>query len=59
LLGRGLRYFAEGVLAIRYGEVASHFLVAHKLAFTVSTLLTIAVTYVLTRWLFSRAPSHR
>lgn len=59
LLGRGLRYFAEGVLAIRYGEVASHFLVAHKLGFTVSTILTIAVTYVLTRWLFSRAPSHQ
>lgn len=33
LLGRGLRYFGEGLLAVRYGERAIGFLLAHKFAF--------------------------
>jgi membrane protein YqaA with SNARE-associated domain len=33
LLGRGLRYFAEGMLAIRYGDAVGRALVEHKLAF--------------------------
>jgi membrane protein YqaA with SNARE-associated domain len=29
LLGRGLRYFGEGILAVRYGDSATVFLLAH------------------------------
>jgi uncharacterized membrane protein YdjX (TVP38/TMEM64 family) len=35
LLGRGLRYFAEGILAIRYGDAVGRALVEHKLAFAI------------------------
>jgi uncharacterized membrane protein YdjX (TVP38/TMEM64 family) len=35
LLGRGLRYFTEGILAIRYGDAVGNALVAHKLAFAI------------------------
>ncbi len=33
LLGRGLRYLGEGMLAIHYGDAATRILVRHKLAF--------------------------
>jgi membrane protein YqaA with SNARE-associated domain len=33
LLGRAVRYFAEGILAVRYGAVTLTFLIAHKIAF--------------------------
>lgn len=36
LLGRGLRYLGEGVLAIHYGDAATRILVRHKLAFAVT-----------------------
>jgi len=29
LLGRGLRYFGEGILAVKYGDAATQFLLAH------------------------------
>src|SRR5580698_954608 len=35
LLGRGLRYFAEGILAIRYGDAVGRALIEHKLAFAI------------------------
>ena len=30
LLGRGLRYFGEGILAVKYGDAATQFLLAHE-----------------------------
>jgi len=36
LLGRGLRYFIEGILAVRYGDAVLLFLMAHKVGFAIS-----------------------
>jgi membrane protein YqaA with SNARE-associated domain len=52
LAGRGLRYFAEGFLAIRYGAAGTRYLVEHKLEFTLIVIATIALTYLVTRWVF-------
>jgi len=50
LLGRGLRYFAEGALAVRYGPQALPFLVAHNRAFVLGTCLAFALLYAASRW---------
>jgi membrane protein YqaA with SNARE-associated domain len=42
LLGRGLRYFAEGMLAIRYGDAVGRALVEHKLAFAIGFVVLCA-----------------
>jgi membrane protein YqaA with SNARE-associated domain len=57
VIGRGLRYFLEGILAMRYGQQAAHFLVEHKLQFSLLVLVTIGITYVAWRWLFRGAGS--
>jgi membrane protein YqaA with SNARE-associated domain len=57
LLGRTLRYFIEGVLAIRYGDVVLLFLTAHKVGFAVSTLGVLVMLYVISRMLFRSAPT--
>jgi membrane protein YqaA with SNARE-associated domain len=44
LLGRGLRYFAEGFLAVRYGDEATVFLLEHG---RVAGLVTVGVVLVL------------
>ncbi|MCL6481135.1 MAG: VTT domain-containing protein [Firmicutes bacterium] len=49
LVGRGLRYFGEGVLAVRYGEHAVRYLVAHKLEFAVGVIALFALGHLLTR----------
>jgi len=54
LLGRGLRYFAEGILAVRYGEPALVYLIAHSGAFAIGTILLLAILYAASRWFFSR-----
>jgi membrane protein YqaA with SNARE-associated domain len=59
LLGRGLRYFAEGILAVRYGEAALPFLRAHSGAFALAVLGVLALLYVLSRWLFRGSPADR
>ena len=56
LLARGLRYFAEGFLAVRYGAAAAEWLLQHKLEFS-----AIAIALILLSYLFSRLllrPSH-
>jgi membrane protein YqaA with SNARE-associated domain len=55
LVGRAVRYFAEGFLAMRYGERASHYLVQNKLDFLLVTAGTIAISYLAWRWLFGEA----
>lgn len=59
LVGRGLRYFLEGILAIRYGEEVSHFLLAHKLAVTLSVLVALALSLLASRWMFRGSPSQQ
>jgi membrane protein YqaA with SNARE-associated domain len=37
-IARGIRFFAEGYLAIRYGQQATRFLIAHSMGFAISTI---------------------
>ena len=47
LLGRGLRYFAEGILAVRYGNRVLVFLTAHGgAAFALSVVAVLVLLYV-------------
>jgi len=50
LLARGLRYFAEGFLAVRYGAAVASWLLTHKLEFSLIALLLILVSYFLSRF---------
>ncbi|HEY3915949.1 MAG TPA: hypothetical protein VGN61_15785, partial [Verrucomicrobiae bacterium] len=52
LLGRGLRYFIEGVLAVRYGDAVLLFLTAHKVGFAVSVAGIIVLLYAISRLVF-------
>ncbi len=52
LLGRGLRYFAEGILAVRYGDAALLFLMAHKIGLALSVVAVLLLLYVASRLLF-------
>ena len=54
LVGRGVRYFAEGLLAVRYGEAATRFLIEKKDQFAGIVLALMLVSYLLSRWLFCR-----
>jgi membrane protein YqaA with SNARE-associated domain len=56
-LGRALRYFIEGVLAVKYGDAALPFLTAHKLAFAASVAGILALLYIISRLVFRGASS--
>jgi len=44
LLGRGLRYFGEGILAVKYGDSATQFLLAHgRMAGLVAAAVIVAL----------------
>jgi membrane protein YqaA with SNARE-associated domain len=58
LLGRGLRYFAEGFLAIRYGQRSLVFLIAHGPAFGLGIIVVLALLYLLTRFLLHQTDEH-
>ena len=51
LCGRGLRYFLEGILAVRYGNAALPFLMAHRTSFGLSMLGVLLVLYAAGRLL--------
>jgi membrane protein YqaA with SNARE-associated domain len=51
LVGRGLRYFAEGLLAVRYGDAALQLLVAHSRAFALSVAAVLLLLYIAKRLL--------
>jgi membrane protein YqaA with SNARE-associated domain len=51
LLGRGLRYGTEGVLAVRYGDSALDFLKTHGGAFALSVGIAILVLYLVSHFL--------
>jgi membrane protein YqaA with SNARE-associated domain len=56
-LGRGLRYFLEGILAVRYGDVTLDFLMMHKAAFLLSALAVLAFLYAVSRWFVRSSPA--
>lgn len=49
LLARALRFYGEGYLAVHYGPAATTFLVAHKLAFGLGSLIVVVGAYLLYR----------
>jgi hypothetical protein len=51
LLGRGLRYFAEGILAVRYGDQATTFLIAHGKLTGFVTVGVVLILYFIARML--------
>lgn len=59
LLGRGLRYLAEGILAVRYGEAALLYLTTHSGAFAISVLVVLAVLYLVSRLHLHSPPASR
>ena len=46
LLGRGVRFFGEGLLAIHYGPAALDFLEAHRIAFAVGGAISLVVLWL-------------
>jgi len=48
-IARGLRFFGEGYLAIRYGNAAVQFLTEHKIGFAVGALGVVAAFYLIYR----------
>jgi membrane protein YqaA with SNARE-associated domain len=50
LLGRGLRYFIEGILAVRYGDAVFVYLAAHKVTFGLVAVAILLAAYALTRF---------
>ena len=52
IVGRGFRYLALGILAVRYGGQAQQALTEHKWAFVCGALVFVAVSYLMTRAAF-------
>jgi membrane protein YqaA with SNARE-associated domain len=52
LLARSIRYAIEGIFAVRYGDAALVFLLAHKVAFGLAVLATFVVLFAINRILF-------
>jgi len=52
LVGRGFRYVAEGVLAVKYGEDALRLLRENRLQFVLFLFAVIALSWLVTRLLF-------
>jgi uncharacterized membrane protein YdjX (TVP38/TMEM64 family) len=57
LLGRALRYFVEGVLAVKYGDAVLLYLMAHKIAFALGIVAALLALYVASRLLFRPPPA--
>ncbi len=58
LAARGLRFFGEGILAVKYGDQAGPFLATHKLEVAGVTLAVVIGLYLFSRLVF-RAPPAR
>jgi membrane protein YqaA with SNARE-associated domain len=54
LAGRALRYFGEGILAVRYGDAVGTYLLAHKLAGSLIVLGVSVAGYLVGHWLLRR-----
>ncbi len=57
LLGRGLRYGIEGILAVRYGDAALQFLMTHSRLFVLTVLGVLALLYIATHITFRKPPA--
>ena len=49
LVSRGFRYLVEGILAVRYGDAALRFMIAHSAAFGISIVVAIALLFLISR----------
>jgi membrane protein YqaA with SNARE-associated domain len=49
LLSRGLRYLIEGILAVRYGDVALRFMINHSAAFGISIVIALFLVFLASR----------
>jgi membrane protein YqaA with SNARE-associated domain len=58
-IARAVRFFAEGYLAVRYGAAATQFLVAHSVAFAISTVAFVLVFYWIARIAVRGAPGQK
>jgi CubicO group peptidase (beta-lactamase class C family)/membrane protein YqaA with SNARE-associated domain len=56
LLGRGLRYFAEGIFGVRYGSQSLIFLTTHGSAFAIATFVILLLLYLASRLLLHHSP---
>jgi len=56
---RGVRFFAEGYLAIRYGQQATHFLIAHSMGFAISTIAFFLAFFWILKVSMRRAPGEK
>jgi membrane protein YqaA with SNARE-associated domain len=54
LLGRGLRYGVEGILAVRYGDAALLFLKAHGAAFALGMVAALLLLYLVSHFLLHK-----
>lgn len=52
LVARGIRFFGEGFLAVKYGDQASHFLLSHKFEVTGIILGVVLFMYITSRLAF-------
>jgi membrane protein YqaA with SNARE-associated domain len=57
LVARGIRFFGEGFLAVKYGDEASQFLITHKLEFAAIVLGVVLLLYLMTRVAFRLRPA--
>ena len=55
VLGRGLRYVAEGIFAVRYGQRAFEFLTSHALLFILVVIGILAALYIANRFILHSA----
>jgi membrane protein YqaA with SNARE-associated domain len=52
LAARGIRFFGEGYLAVKFGDQAGPYLLSHKLEVTGLTLLVVLTLYLVSRYAF-------
>jgi len=59
ILARGFRFFAEGLLAVKYGDRGTQFLFTHKLEVAGIALTVVMVLYLASRLVFRQPPATR
>lgn len=57
VLGRGLRYIAEGIFAVKYGQRALEFLVGHAVLFIVAVAGILILLYIANRCILHTVPA--
>jgi uncharacterized membrane protein YdjX (TVP38/TMEM64 family) len=57
VLGRGVRYFAEGIFAVRYGQGALTYLVSHAGLFILMVAGLLVLIYLANRLVLHTSPA--